>query len=73
MRNIDFQKIQISEPAMNFVLEPQNFSGKNSNSPINTAPASLCTAITYNVRYMRQVVQRYPRRPRFNFRDQTTG
>jgi hypothetical protein len=33
---------------MNFVLEPQNFSGKNSN-PINTAPASLCTAITYNV------------------------
>jgi hypothetical protein len=49
MGNIDFRKIQISGPPMNFVLEPQNFSGKNSNSPINTAPASLCTAITYNV------------------------
>ena len=34
---------------MNFVLEPQNFSGKNWNSPINTGPASLFTAITYNV------------------------
>jgi hypothetical protein len=34
---------------MNFVLERQNFSGKNWNSPINTGPASLCTAITYNV------------------------
>jgi len=33
---------------MNFVLEPQNFSGKNWNSPINTGPASLFTAITYN-------------------------
>jgi hypothetical protein len=49
MGNIDFRKIQISGPPMNFVLEPQNFSGKNSNSPINTAPASLCTAVTYNV------------------------
>jgi hypothetical protein len=49
MGNIDFQKIQISGPAMNFVLEPQNFSGKNWNSPINTGPASLFTAITYNV------------------------
>jgi hypothetical protein len=34
---------------MNFVLEPQNFSGKNWNSPINIGPASLFTAITYNV------------------------
>ena len=33
---------------MNFVLEPQNFSGKNWNSPINTGQASLFTAITYN-------------------------
>jgi hypothetical protein len=49
MGNIYFQKIQISGPAMNFVLEPQNFSGKNWNSPINIGPASLFTAITYNV------------------------
>jgi hypothetical protein len=49
MGNIDFQKIQISGPAMNFVLEPQNFSGKNWNSPINIGPASLFAAITYNV------------------------
>ena len=48
MGNIYFQKIQISGLAMNFVLEPQNFSGKNWNSPINTGPASLFTAITYN-------------------------
>jgi hypothetical protein len=34
---------------MNFVLEPQNFSGKNWNSPINIGPASLFTTITYNV------------------------
>ena len=34
---------------MNFALEPQNFSGKNWNSPINIGPASLFTAITYNV------------------------
>ena len=34
---------------MNFVLEPQNFSGKNWNSPVNIGPASLFTAITYNV------------------------
>jgi hypothetical protein len=34
---------------MNFVLEPQNFGGKNWNSPINIGPASLFTAITYNV------------------------
>jgi hypothetical protein len=49
MGNIDFQKIQISGSAMNFVLEPQNFSGKNWNSPINIGPASLFMAITYNV------------------------
>jgi len=49
MGNIDFRKIQISGPAMNFVLEPQNFSGKNWNSPINTGPALLFTAITYSV------------------------
>jgi hypothetical protein len=49
MENIYFQKIQISGPAMNFVLEPQNFSGKNWNSPINIGPASLFRAITYNV------------------------
>ena len=48
MGNIYFQKIQISGPAMNFVLEPQNFSGKNWNSPINTGQASLFRAITYN-------------------------
>jgi hypothetical protein len=30
-------------------VEPQNFSGKNWNSPINIGPASLFTAITYNV------------------------
>jgi hypothetical protein len=73
MGNIDFQKIQISGPAMNFVLEPQNFRGKNWNSPINTGRRSPTTSIPS--RYMRQVVQRYPvsRRPRFNFRDQTTG
>jgi hypothetical protein len=34
---------------MNFVLEPQNFSGNNSNSPINIGPASLFRAITHNV------------------------
>jgi hypothetical protein len=45
----NFQKIQISGPAMNFVLESQNFGGKNWNSPINIGPASLFTAITYNV------------------------
>ena len=48
MGNIYFQKIQISGLAMDFVLEPQNFSGKNWNSPINTGQASLFTAITYN-------------------------
>jgi hypothetical protein len=58
MGNIYFQKIQISGPAMNFVLEPQNFSGKNWNSPINTGRRSPTTSIPS--RYMRQVMQRYP-------------
>jgi hypothetical protein len=47
MGNIYFQKIQISGPAMNFVLEPQNFSGKYWNSPNNIGPASLFRTITY--------------------------
>jgi hypothetical protein len=53
MGNIYFQKIQISGPAMNFVLEPQSFSGKNWNSPINTGRRSPTTSIPS--RYMRQV------------------
>jgi hypothetical protein len=34
---------------MNFVLEPQNFSGKNWNSPINIGPASLFSPISYSL------------------------